>query len=57
MIISSKKLRYVEWIKSNINFRLSDWLFGNSCNYMNHVWLHIIGTNEQKSAKKARQGT
>lgn len=57
MIISSKKLRYVEWKKSNINFRLSDWLFGNSCNYMNHVWLHIIGTNEQKSAKKARQGT
>ena len=37
--------------------RLSpQWLCGNSCTWAHEVRLHIAGTNEPKSAEKAKQG-
>ena len=44
-------------MKNNVSSRLSpQWLCSNSCTWAHDVWLHIVGTNEPKSAQQAKEG-
>ena len=49
--------RNICYNENNVPSRLSpQWLCGNSCTWAHDVRLHIAGTNELKSAQKAKQG-
>ena len=42
-------------MKKNVPFELlSQWLYGHSCTWADDVRFHIAGTNEPKSAQKAK---
>ena len=44
-------------VKYNVPSRLSPQkLCGNSCFWAHDIWLNIAGTNESKSAQKAKEG-
>ena len=47
---------YIFSHENNVPSRLSpQWLCGNSCTWAHDVQLHIAGTNELKSAQKAKE--